>query len=240
MENLTEFVIGSDKRADLERRRVIHRDGKMLRLRLPADSERRRLENSFQKRQSCLAAFVFHFRASERAPPVFIVAASPRLASAADRGRHFHEDRRDASQKPRETVLVCHAARDGRRVRLASVIEWRAICSGKVIYASAAYDRFPRSATSPEEEEEKEERIRVRIIFNRYTFSTWSRQNQKMTKPKTESNPRFKVFEELFFAELCVVYLSNMVAQRDAIWNSYRLCTRAPFSASLIYRNGRV
>lgn len=125
--------------------------------------------------------------------------ASPRLASAADRGRHFHEDRRDASQKPRETVLVCHAARDGRRVRLASVIERRAICSGKVIYASAAYDRFPRSARSPEdreeeEEEEKEERIRVRTIFNRYTFSTWSEPEPEDDETENRIQPTFQSF----------------------------------------------
>ena len=172
----------------------------------PADSERRRLENSFQKRQSCLAAFVFHFRASERAPPVFIVVASPRLASprlASDRGRHFHKDRRrDARvKKPRETVLLCHVARDDRRVRLASVIERRAICS--VIYASAACDRFPRSAKSPEDrgkrKRKKKERPLSKLSLDRYAFSS----RNKMTKPKSKC---FKVFEELFFfAELCVI-----------------------------------
>lgn len=92
---------------------------------------------------------------------------------------------------------MCHAARDGRRVRLASVIERRAICSGKVIYASAAYDRFPRSATSPEdreEEEEKEERIRVRTIFNRYTFSTWSEPEPEDDETENRIQPTFQSF----------------------------------------------
>lgn len=156
------------------------------------DSERRRLENSFQKRQSCLAAFVFHFRASERAPPVFIVVASPRLASAADRGRHFHKDRRGA--KRRESKTARNRVGVSRDDRLASVIERRAICSGKVIYASAACDRFPRSARSPQdreeekEKEEKEERTAaLSPRFKPFSIATLSRRGGE-TKSKTNSN----------------------------------------------------
>lgn len=115
----------------------------------------------FSRERESAAGFHSRRLASSRLAP-------PRLAS--DRGRHFHKDRRrDARvKKPRETVLLCHVARDDRRVRLASVIERRAICS--VIYASAACDRFPRSARSREEEKEEEGTAAIEAISRSLRF----------------------------------------------------------------------
>lgn len=236
MENLTEFVIGSDKRADLERRRVIHRDGKICFDRFGTAKIRKfvpetpilpgRFRFPFSRERESAASF--HSRRL----------ASPRLASAADRGRHFHKDRRGA--KRRESKTARNRVGVSRDDRLASVIERRAICSGKVIYASAACDRFPRSAKSPQdreeekEKEEKEERTAaLSPRFKPFSIATLSRRGGE-TKSKTNSNSKicFKVFS--------VSYIFCNIDIHDATENSYIGFTYTPFLGSLIYRNSRV
>lgn len=185
MENLTEFVIGSDKRADLERRRVIHRDGKICFDRFGTAKIRK-----FVPETPILPGrFRFPFSRERESAASF---HSRRLASAADRGRHFHKDRRGA--KRRESKTARNRVGVSRDDRLASVIERRSICSGKVIYASAACDRFPRSARSPQdreeekEKEEKEERTAaLSPRFKPFSIATLSRRGGE-TKSKTNSN----------------------------------------------------
>lgn len=67
---------------DLERRRVIHRA--MQKCFGSRSGSGERLENSFQKRQSCLAAFVFHFQ----------TASAASFHSRLDRGDTFTTTRR--------------------------------------------------------------------------------------------------------------------------------------------------
>lgn len=85
---------------DLERRRVIHRA--MQKCFGSRSGSGERLENSFQKRQSCLAAFVFHFQ----------TASAASFHSRLDRGhrsrRHFHDDQ-ETGEKVR--VGACHVSR---------------------------------------------------------------------------------------------------------------------------------